>query len=280
MKNILFTNFVSMAHSSLYITPEIKLSVYTDSFSAENVVFEDHILIWFIEGETKIITPTETLMFSPGDIYLFPRNMMAAVFNMPKSGKPNQAVVMHLTVKRLMAYYKDREVTAQPDAHKVFRFRNHPLLQSCMASLIPYFEIGEQLPAEIADIKICEAIAILRSIDPDIDSVLANFEEPGKIPLSGFMEKHYMFNMDMEKFGYLTGRSLTTFRRDFKKAYGTTPQKWLTQKRLELAHRFIKDNRRRPVDVYLEVGFENLSHFSYAFKKQFGVVPSEVFLRL
>lgn len=265
-----------MAHTSLYITPEIKLSVYTDSFSAENVVFADHILIWFLEGETKIITPAETLTFSPGDIYLFPRNTVATVFNMPKSGRPNQAVVMHLTVHRLRGYYKGRELHARAATGKIFRFRNHPLLQSCMASLKPYFEIGEQLPAEIADIKIHEAIAILRTIDPDTDSVLANFEEPGKIPLSGFMEKHYMFNMDMEKFGYLTGRSLTTFRRDFKKAYGITPQKWLTQKRLELAHRFIKDSHRRPVDVYLEVGFENLSHFSYAFKKQFGVVPSEV----
>jgi AraC family transcriptional regulator, exoenzyme S synthesis regulatory protein ExsA len=264
-----------MAHSSLYITPEIKLSVYTDSFSTENVVFADHILIWFIEGETKIITPTQTLTFTPGDIYLFPRNAVAAVFNMPQSGKPNQAVVMHLTVQRLMAYYKDREINAETANDKIFRFRSHPLLQSCLASLIPYFEIGEQLPAEIADIKIHEAITILRTLDPGIDSVLANFEEPGKILLSGFMEKHYMFNMAMEKFGYLTGRSLTTFRRDFKKAYGTTPQKWLTQKRLELAHHYIKNNRR-PVDVYLEVGFENLSHFSYAFKKQFGVVPSEV----
>jgi hypothetical protein len=31
------------------------------------------------------------------------------------------------------------------------------------------------------------------------------------------MEQNYMFNMSMDKFGYLTGRSLTTFKRDFKK---------------------------------------------------------------
>ncbi len=42
-----------------------------------------------------------------------------------------------------------------------------------------------------------------------------------------------MFNMSLEKFGYLTGRSLTTFKRDFFKTFKTTPQRWLTQKRLE-----------------------------------------------
>jgi AraC-like DNA-binding protein len=34
--------------------------------------------------------------------------------------------------------------------------------------------------------------------------------------------------------------------------------------------------KRKAADIYLEVGFENLSHFSYAFKKQFGYSPSMV----
>ena len=88
------------------------------------------------------------------------------------------------------------------------------------------------------------------------------------------MEKNFMFNMPMEKFGYLTGRSLTTFKRDFKKKFDTTPQKWLTQKRLELAHFHLTDKHKRVVDVCYEVGFENLSHFSYAFKKHFGYAPT------
>jgi AraC-like DNA-binding protein len=70
------------------------------------------------------------------------------------------------------------------------------------------------------------------------------------------MERNYMFNMPVEKFGYLTGRSLTTFKRDFKKAFQTTPQKWLTQKRLELAHYQIREKNRRPSEVYLETGLK------------------------
>jgi len=269
-----------MAYTSLYISPEIKLSVYADGFSAENVVFDDHILVWFMEGETRFITPAVTHTFAPGDIFLFPRNSVAAVFNMPKNGKPNRAAVMHLTVQMLRSYYKDRVVSGgQGSAGKVYRFNNHPLLTSCMASLIPYFEIGEQLPPEIAAIKITEAITILRTIDPSVDSILANFEEPGKIPLADFMERNYMFNMPIDKFSYLTGRSPTTFRRDFKKSFHTTPQKWLTQKRLQLAHHQIKDKKRRPVEVYIEAGFENLSHFSYAFKKQFGYTPTAIALQ-
>ncbi|WP_310588831.1 helix-turn-helix domain-containing protein [Dyadobacter flavalbus] len=37
-------------------------------------------------------------------------------------------------------------------------------------------------------------------------------------------------------------------------------------------------HHQRPSDVYLEVGFEDLSHFSYVFKKQFGKAPSQLAL--
>lgn len=134
----------------------------------------------------------------------------------------------------------------------------------------------KDLPENIASLKITEAISILRAIDKEIDGVLANFEEPGKIDLAGYMEKNIMFNMPMEKFGYLTGRSLTTFKRDFKKTFNATPQKWLTQKRLELAHYQFVEKKMKPIDVCYEVGFENLSHFSYAFKKHFGYAPTEL----
>lgn len=94
----------------------------------------------------------------------------------------------------------------------------------------------ETLPEDIASLKIKEAISILRTIDKGIDDVLANFEEPGKLTWPVIWKKNFMFNLPLEKFGYLTGRSLTTFKRDFSKAFHTTPQRWLTQKRLELAH--------------------------------------------
>lgn len=85
-----------------------------------------------------------------------------------------------------------------------------------------------------------------------------------------------MFNLTLEKFGYLTGRSLTTFKRDFKKAFNSSPQKWIIQKRLELAHYQLSEKGRKPKDLYLEIGFENLSHFSFAFKKHFGYAPTEL----
>lgn len=264
-----------MEHVSKYLTPDIKLSCYEDKLFKSEIVFDQHMLIWFISGETKIVQAEATHHFKTGDIFLIPRNNPATIINYPKEGLPHKTVVMLLTPKTLRDFYRDIVVTAKiAPVPKIRSFSKHPLLESCLTSLIPYFEMKELFPENLARLKITEAISILRAIDKDIDSVLANFDDPHKVDLISFMEKNYMFNMPMEKFGYLTGRSLTTFKRDFKKSFNTTPQKWLTQKRLELAHYQITEARKKPVEVCFETGFENLSHFSLAFKKQFGYAPS------
>jgi AraC-like DNA-binding protein len=266
-----------MDHVSKYLTPEIKLSCYDDKFFKSEIVFEQHMLIWFISGETKIVQSESTHTFKTGDIFLIPRNKPAMVINYPKDGLPHKTVVMLLTTKILRDFYNNINITVKTSPVPVIKsYNNHPLLESCLASLIPYFDVEGTFPGNLALLKITEAISILRTIDPTIDSVLANFEDPHKVELVSFMEKNYMFNMPLEKFGYLTGRSLTTFKRDFKKAFNTTPQKWLTQKRLELAHYELAEKKRKPVEVCYETGFENLSHFSFAFKKYFGYAPTSI----
>jgi AraC-like DNA-binding protein len=46
------------------------------------------------------------------------------------------------------------------------------------------------------------------------------------------------------------------------------------QKRLEEAYFRIEKKGKRPSDIYLDLGFEDLSHFSFAFKKRFGRAPT------
>lgn len=90
------------------------------------------------------------------------------------------------------------------------------------------------------------------------------------------MQQNYMFNVSIDTPAKLTGRSRAGFKRDFEKMFRTSPGQWLKQKRLQEAYHLIKSKGIKPSDAYLDVGFENLSHFSYALKRAYGFSPSAI----
>jgi AraC-like DNA-binding protein len=239
------------------------------------ITLADHVLVGVLAGELKVVQADRTHYATAGDTLLLPRNQPATLLKAPQDNSTYKAVVLTLPTALVQAYYTQHSpAPAQPATPEPLLFPSNPLLQSLFASLLPYLELQQPLPEQLLVGKITETLEILRSLDARSDRVLANFAEPGKVNLVEFMEANFLFNLPLATFSYLTGRSLTTFKRDFRKAFQLSPQRWLTQKRLALAHYQLAEKSRKPVELYLEVGFENLAHFSFAFKKQFGYPPS------
>jgi len=256
---------------------EVVLTCLSDKYLKNEVMLDDHCFVRIISGEVKIAQSDTIQLFGPGDTILFPRRQLSTVIQYPKDNKAYKCVLIRLKRDRLKEYYsRNAAYDSIEKAPAVKSYEHHPLVESYFASILPYFELQDELPEKLIALKIEEALTILRSIDKSVDAFLADFSEPGKIDLADFMEQNYMYNMPLDKFSYLTGRSLTTFKRDFTRIYAATPQRWLTKKRLKLAHYLLSESKQKPVEVYREVGFENLSHFSYAFKKQFGYAPKEI----
>lgn len=150
------------------------------------------------------------------------------------------------------------------------------MIRSFIQSLEPYYNGTEQLDDAFADIKRKELLMILLKSNPDLKNIFFNFNNPHKIDLESFMNHNFKFNISLERFAFMTGRSLSTFKREFKAIFNTTPGKWLMNKRLQEAYFLLKKEHKKPTDIYIDLGFEDLSHFSYVFKKEFGISPSEV----
>jgi AraC-like DNA-binding protein len=70
--------------------------------------------------------------------------------------------------------------------------------------------------------------------------------------------------------------SLSTFKRNFIKAYAVSPGKWLRDKRLLKAKELLEEGSLKSSDIYLNLGYNNLSNFSVAFKNKFGISPKDV----
>ena len=92
------------------------------------------------------------------------------------------------------------------------------------------------------------------------------------------MESHFDKALKVEDYAYLTGRSLTTFRRDFKEKYQQTPQAWLKTKRMNRAKDLLIKKEISVTNLAYEVGYQNVSHFIKAFKNEFGLSPKQYIL--
>ena len=235
-----------------------------------------HIVVYIYSGELVLTYGKDTLTFVPGDTVLIPKHQLVRSLKRPADGKPFKCVSLFLPNEELRKFYQDRTVseTWTENISKQRPINADPLLESYFGTLLPYFDMDDDLPEGLVSIKIQEALTIIDSVDKRASSILGTFSEAGKIDLEKYMEEHFMYNLPLERFAFLTGRSLTTFKSDFKKTFNTTPGKWLTEKRLNLAHYKLKTEQQKATDVYLASGFENLSHFSFAFKKEFGYSPS------
>lgn len=237
-----------------------------------------HILAYVYSGELTITFGKQSIVFLPGDTIIVPKNQLTRSIKSPKDGQPFKCLSMVLPDEQLRDFYGNKTIleTWSENISKERPVNSHPLLETFFKSLLPYFEFQDELPEELLPIKIQEALTIIDIVDKRASTILGTFSQVGKIDLEKYMEEHYMYNLPLDKFAFLTGRSLTTFKSDFKKIFEKTPGKWLTEKRLNLAHHKLSNEKVKTSDVYLSVGFENLSHFSFAFKKEFGYSPSSL----
>ena len=116
---------------------------------------------------------------------------------------------------------------------------------------------------------------VLLNTSKNLYASIFDFTDPWKIDILEFLESNYMNDISMEEIANYTGRSLSTFKRDFKKCSTLSPREWLIRRRLEAARELIRKGGRKVSDICFEVGFKNLSHFSKIYKETYGIPPTE-----
>jgi len=90
------------------------------------------------------------------------------------------------------------------------------------------------------------------------------------------IEKNTYTSLTLEEISFLCNMSLSTFKRHFINEYNISPGKWLRDKRLSKAKELLEEGSLKSSDIYLELGYNNLSNFSTAFKNKFGVNPKDI----
>jgi AraC-like DNA-binding protein len=178
-----------------------------------------------------------------------------------------------------------KEYAGEPDTafektssdESTIRVSSDIALEVFFQSMMTYFS-GMERPSEaLLRLKLKELIlGILVSKKNSKLSAYFNSIGNNEAPsVSEIMESNFRYNLSLENFAELCHRSLSSFKRDFQKIYNESPGRWILNKRLEYSAVLIRNNRLNISQIVFECGFEDLSHFSRAFKSKFGISPTQ-----
>lgn len=242
----------------------------------------EYAINYVYSGEMVLDKGNEQIHVGKGECVFIPRDHHITMYKRTKDGERYCGIFLMFTrhfLREMYSKLKQHNIPANTpklDA-EVIKLPKTVELTSLFASMTPYFDPDVKPKDDFMNLKLQEGLLALLHIDKRFAPTLFDFNEPWKIDIMEFMNENYMYEFTMEEMAHYTGRSLATFKRDFKKICDLTPEKWLIRKRLETAYAKMKEGGKKVSDVSAEVGFKNPSHFSTAFKRQYGVSPTAAF---
>ncbi|QJD97342.1 helix-turn-helix transcriptional regulator [Mucilaginibacter robiniae] len=253
------------------IANDVKTNVLKEQF------IPDHLFLYIIQGEVSFFDGNKSYTYRAGECCIARKNhLVKFILNSQTSEfEPIMFCFDEEFLRQFQQKHQSKPLKMATD-RAIIKLDQADLIDSFIRSIKPYYKGAMELDEAFEDLKYEELLIILLKTKPELSGVFFDFGIPQKINLEAYMNRNFRFNVSLGQFAYLTGRSLSAFKRDFKAVFGETPSRWLVKKRLQEAYVLLEKERRRPSDIYLDLGFESLSHFSIAFKKAFGVVPSSL----
>lgn len=152
-----------------------------------------------------------------------------------------------------------------------------PGLSALMEQLRQELERRDASPLLVRGIGQAIAVHLARTYSVLVKSRSGSPSLPGyKLKqIEDWMADHLAEVFDLSSLAARAGLSKFYFQRLFKNATGLSPSRYHITLRMEEARRLLRETRKSVVEVALEVGYENPSHFAQLFRREIGLSPSD-----
>ncbi|TNJ45277.1 helix-turn-helix transcriptional regulator [Tamlana fucoidanivorans] len=260
-----------------YLIVEFKCPIKEELFTAWS---ECHSVVYVLSGQKKWITPANDYLVKENQS-IFVRK---GAFKNQQYFEEGFCVLMFFMkddfIRRCVKEDISSEIkTLKQISHPNFIYRIHvsESLETLYHSFFSYLKEGKQISQKIIELKFREMLLNICSSqsNSDIKNVFYTIAQNVDGTIERVMEEQFIYNLKVDEFARLCGKSMSSFKREFQKIYNTTPGKWLLAKRLNLASNLMLSTDFTIQQICYDCGFESDSHFIRSFKNEFGVTPKQ-----
>ncbi len=245
--------------------------------------FPDEACFYYItSGSASVVTPMETLNINTSEGIVMQCGTYLNEFLCEQEVEHCEAIAVHLYPDMLkLIYDKDLpEFLEMINQVKPLPYRHYPsseLIKGYIDSLQFYFDHPQLVSEELLKLKLKELLLLLVKTDSSetLVQLLAGLFTKAELDFKKTIEVNLFNNFSLEELAALTNLSLSSFKREFTKHYGTSPAKYIRSRKLEKAAQLLKGTSLRISDIAIDCGFGDLAHFSKSFQKEYTLSPTD-----
>lgn len=202
-------------------------------------------------------------------------------------GRPFEEIVVYYTpeqLQRILLYLNMSYSINITNSHQCERCRrlNHinipasPSMRSFFNHAASYLHDDNFMHDETAEnIKMTELIyLIISQVDGCLKSKVLNNVDSARDNFEQIIYSHIFSDVSIEKLAEKSNRSLTSFKKEFKRHFYMPPHRWFIQQRLIQSRLLLISTSKSISEIGIECTFPNTSHFIKLFKKQYGTTPA------
>jgi AraC family transcriptional regulator, exoenzyme S synthesis regulatory protein ExsA len=134
-------------------------------------------------------------------------------------------------------------------------------------SIKPLLDDSKSIRTGLVKLKLLELLYDVADTDVTFLYQFLHLRQKETKNITKVVEENIFNPVSVNDLAYLSGRSISTFKRAFKEIYNSTPLKWIRNRRLDKASELLMNAHFSITEVCFSTGFENLAHFSRVFKK-------------
>lgn len=252
-------------------------------FRLQREMRDDACLAYIQEGKQEIYSPTQKIQATDRESILMKCGNYIASFRDVTPTAQFKSVVFHLDPEAIKKAFDNKDLDfLRVDKSKVaqdpaLKMERNELMDSFVASMMPYFDKPQLAKDELLLLKLKELIYILSDFGNNVvvNQIIGTLYSTEEITFDEIISANLYNNLSIGEIAHLTARSESSFKRDFRKWYHESPAKYFKTRRLDKSADLLKNSTTPISEIAWECGFENPAHFSTSFNDHFGKSPRD-----